>query len=88
MLKFAILFLGAFTLILCTSLISNPVQAQPPSEHTIVYSWGYDRVGSHQKVCKQLESVIQPNPRYTDKPSLHTYSRVVSDRYCSPTIND
>ncbi|MDJ1172505.1 hypothetical protein [Roseofilum capinflatum] len=83
MLKFVILFLGAFTLILWTTLISNPVQAQPPSEQTVVYSWGYNHVGSHQRVCKQLESVVELDPRYRDKPSLHTYSRVVSDRYCS-----
>ncbi|MDJ1180139.1 hypothetical protein PJF56_14835 [Roseofilum sp. BLCC_M91] len=83
MLKFVILFLGAFTLILWTTLISNPVQAQPPSEHTVVYSWGYDRLGSDQRVCKQLESVVELDPRYPDKPSLHTHSRVVSDRYCS-----
>jgi len=83
MFKFLILFLGAFTLILWTTLISNPVQAQPPSEHTVVYSWGYNHMGSHQKVCKQLESVLTLDPRYPEKPSLHTYSRVVSDRYCS-----
>ncbi|MDJ1170664.1 hypothetical protein PMG71_14625 [Roseofilum sp. BLCC_M154] len=83
MLKFVILFLGAFTLMLWTALVSSPVQAQPPSEHTVVYSWGYDRLGSPQKVCKQLESFVTLDPRYPDKPSLHTHSRRVDERYCS-----
>jgi hypothetical protein len=83
MLKFVILFLGAFTLILWTTLIANPVQAQSPSEHTVVYSWGYDSLRSPEKVCKRLESVVTLDPRYPDKPSLHTYSRIVDNLYCS-----
>ncbi len=80
MLKFVILALGVFSLVLWIALA--PVQGQTPPMDAVTYAWGYARLGSEQLVCKALVSRVSQDPRYPEKPSFSLDSYVVDNHYC------
>ena len=70
--------------IACATILGIVLSWQPAqaASDTVVYSWGYDGLGQHEKVCKQITS----HPRYK-RPGLETQpvritARIVTPEYC------
>lgn len=69
----------ACTMILGIVLSWQPAQA---TSDTVVYTWGYDGLGQHEKVCQQITSHLHNRRPGLETQPVRMTTHIVAPEYC------